>query len=1035
MKHFGRKLLSLGLVTIMLVTMLPMGIFTASALDYTQSEFTIASASDWNDLASATQNFAGKTVKLTRDFNANGATLESLFDTFSGTFDGQGYTISNFTATDALIAKQTTAGAVIKNLNVQGTVSGSADTGVGMLVGSHDGTGSLTISDVTVNGTVNSTGTHAGGVIGVLTLKEKNVATLANVTANVTVNNTKSVATNQMSGTGGVIGIYEPIGKPTLTVSGINLTGSVSSKASVGGVIGAVFTTKAVGSTTPYDNDDSWGNGISDPNNSYAGNDKTYYLGITADELYTGGTITVANVQSTLALSTNVVTEMVGAGGVVGTFGGFKRYHGDNFAFDGTLDINNCAIGGSIKNTSGASHPVGVGGILGAMSYSHAKVSVKHCVITASFPQNSLTGTKGEGAGLILGASGCQAMSSLDVNNCVTTSESFALIGSILAKAGGGNKITGAWLVLNNKNLTETAMPYNFLDEDAKYHMATNGASGYPWTYSASVTDTSVLTVSTDVAAAMVKTNAKGYVYRVGGQITSLAVQDNAPDGATLTSGDTYAIRFIGLTHVEKVTSAKITVIVRNTETGKAFKRYNSYCKIYDALNAYDVNGAKLSYYKATDFGAKKFLALTIGNIPAGTAYTFEFTPSYTTSNGVLVTGETVSISYDQNGQYVKAKEAFDVSPLILVPSIRVMSSNIMTEDPRWYNCDNKRNDTGEAYNSHWDFGNDPKYYPVFCPDPDTCTDDTCNKNECAVANCTDPDCKFTTDLKNYLGSGKCYQMYMRDDRNGENLGRINKVAGTGLSPEQRIAEMAKIYMAYEPDFIGLQEVNGSASVHNSVLTSTEYSFPGEPTKTMQNVLKSYMGSNYDYVAFDVPSDQRHYTPIMYRTDKWTVTDTYIALDTGCEMHRWQWARFESIENSKYSVIVLNLHGHTSSCGKYAEFYEAVNAEIKRLEELYPESTIVTTGDYNLQADSEHLATMVAGTQVKNSMNLTTNDDSYAGAIDHVFASRNHAIVEQFRVVSNAAGLSRATDHPSVFADIRLEPTPNTGAMMDWNVG
>ena len=997
MKHWGRRLLSLGLVVLMLVTMIPMGTVTASALDYSQSEFTIGSVSDWNTIANATQDFAGKTVKLTANINAGGTTLATLFDTFAGTLDGQGFTVSNFKATDALIAKTTTAGAVIKNLGAEGRVDGSSDSGVAMLIGSHDGTGSLTVSNVSVGGVVASTGTHAGGVIGVLTLKDKNEATLEKITVNATVSNIKVSPTNQMSGTGGVIGIFEPIGKPTLTVKSLELSGSVTSTASVGGVVGAVFTTKAVGSLLPEDNDNSWNNRTNDdPDNPYKGQDKTYYLDLTSDELYTGGTIEIANCQSTMTLSTSIATEVVGVGGILGTFGGYKRYHGDNFAYDGDLKINNCVIGGEIKNTSGKSHPSSVGGVLGAMSYSHAKVSVEHCLITASFPTHSLTAAAGKGAGLVLGTSACQAMSSLSVNNCVTTVGEFAILGSIVARAGGGEDPTGAWLVFNDKNLTGIDMPYSL----GYYAYAT-----YAWKYSASVTDASVMVVSAEVATAMIKTDAQGYVYRVGGQVTALAVQDNVPDDVSLTSSDTYAIRFIGVVQESSVRSAKMTVVVRNADTGKAIKRYNTNCKIYDALNAYSVGGAKLAYYKASDFGAKKFLALTIGDIPAGTSYSFEFTPAYTNDGGIVVTGETVSVTYDRYGQYVKSNEGFDVAPLVTAPTVRIISSNIMTEDPVTYNLDDVSNLTGETYDRRYDVYDETKKQMV---------------EDVAAAKAD------TTIYKN----GKTYYWYFRDDLNGETLGRINKKAGTGWGPEQRLKAMAAMYMAYEPDFIGLQEVNGGPKQNN------QYYF-ADKTSTMQSVLLKYMGSNYAYVDFtDYVAVESHHTPIMYRTDKWKVTDRYATTDTGCDMHRWQWARFESLQNSKYSVIVLNLHGHVSACNKYAEFYSAVNAEIKKLEKQYPESTILITGDYNLNSKNAYLTqTLIEGTNVRNSLNLTTNDDFCRSDIDHVFVSRNTASVEQLRVMSNGAWLSRATDHPSVFADVRLEPTPTPGAMMDWNDG
>ena len=72
----------------------------------------------------------------------------------------------------------------------------------------------------------------------------------------------------------------------------------------------------------------------------------------------------------------------------------------------------------------------------------------------------------------------------------------------------------------------------------------------------------------------MVKKNEAGFVTRVGGQITALAVQDNVEDGATLTTNDKFSVRFIGISHVAEVASAKMTVIVRETATGEAYKKY-----------------------------------------------------------------------------------------------------------------------------------------------------------------------------------------------------------------------------------------------------------------------------------------------------------------------------------------------------------------------------------------------------------------------------------------------------------------------------
>ena len=108
MKTRSQKLISLVLVLMMLVTMVPMGIFSANAavsaalaagladIDNT-TEFVINSVEDWNAVAATDNQFLDKTVKLGADIDAQGAALPQLFMAGNArcTFDGQGYTIRN----------------------------------------------------------------------------------------------------------------------------------------------------------------------------------------------------------------------------------------------------------------------------------------------------------------------------------------------------------------------------------------------------------------------------------------------------------------------------------------------------------------------------------------------------------------------------------------------------------------------------------------------------------------------------------------------------------------------------------------------------------------------------------------------------------------------------------------------------------------------------------------------------------------------------------------------------------------------------
>ncbi len=898
MKSWMKKTVGLLLCLVMLTAMIPAGLFTANAGtlsldDYaTQTEFVINDTADWATVAKSSHNFFGKTVKLGANINAGGATLATLFDGFKGTFDGQGYTVSNFKATTALIATTTSAGAVIQNLNVNGTVSNPQDTmQTGMLIGAHDGTGSLTVRNCNVAGSASTVGFHLGGVIGILALNDGQIALIENINVSATLTDTRSSTSTGCVSAGGVVGVFEPLGRPTLVIKNVNMTGSITAKAkSVGGVLGSVFSSDST------------------------------------EDLYAGGTITISNASMTGTLRAATTNTVTGLGGIVGTFGGFKRDFGEYTAFDGELNIDNCVVGGSIANTNGLTQPMSVGGVLGSISYSHATVNVEHCLIKAEFPSQSLTAADGTGAGLILGTGACQTMSALNVDNTVTTISSFNLIGSVMAKEGK----QAAWLVLNDKNYSSVSADYEF----------------GPWYYSGPITDSSVLTVTQEAAAAMIKKDENGFVKKIGGQIAVVGVQDTVSDGATLTAADKYSVRFIAVTHAESAIEGRMNVIVREADTGRAVRSFTSDARLYDGLTAYQDNGSVIKSYEAKDFGGKKFIALIVGNIPAGQGYIFEITPQYTTTAGIQMTGETVSVTYDENGQYIKAKESLDVEKFVNADTVRVMSSNILVAD----------NSSGAEQ----------------LPD--------------------------------------------------------------GLSHEQRIANMAEMFLFYHPDFIGLQEVFGDTTINHVA------------TINMQQTLLSYLNGAYAYVDFtNQVAVTAHWTPILYRSDKWTVIAKDISDEQGVEyaneMHRWQWALFQSKTDVNVKMIVFNLHGPNSADGAWYKefqptFFASVNTQIKKLEAQYPNVPIAMTGDYNQGYDSALLSTMIAGTKLENSFYLTGNAEKIASAIDHVFVSKDQTTVKQLREIDNMV-MRKSSDHRAVFADILLEKiyVPTPGSAMDWEDG
>jgi hypothetical protein len=151
-----------------LIGLSPETVNTAKLLKDASGSWLITSADDWNELATNLEAYNGGTFKLTQDISVS--TMVGTEDQpFSGTFDGQGHTLSVNIESDSwgaapfsFIGAETT----IKLLKTTGTVNCSAYHASG-LIGSSPGDWNFGVSvvgcevAVTVNGS-----DYAGGFIG-----------------------------------------------------------------------------------------------------------------------------------------------------------------------------------------------------------------------------------------------------------------------------------------------------------------------------------------------------------------------------------------------------------------------------------------------------------------------------------------------------------------------------------------------------------------------------------------------------------------------------------------------------------------------------------------------------------------------------------------------------------------------------------------------------------------------------------------------------------------------------------------------------
>lgn len=264
--------------------------------------YTISNANDLNKLLelSATQDTSNVNFVMTQDIDMSGVNDWSGIKNFKGTFDGNGYKISNLTGSQGLF--KNTNSAEIKNLELENlNITGNSEM-VGGLIGQASSTN---ITNISISGSVSNTKKQTGGLIG----KASNCLTISNISSRTNVTG--------MEQTGGLFGKYEitPQADKAPTFKNIYSVGNVSGTDGVGGIAGYWYSDPDLG-----------------PDRYPTGNYDTYPTDV--NTVYTGGTITGSK----------------SVGGVIGTLSCWADYQ-DEFTFTNintTSKINSTATSAGV---------------------------------------------------------------------------------------------------------------------------------------------------------------------------------------------------------------------------------------------------------------------------------------------------------------------------------------------------------------------------------------------------------------------------------------------------------------------------------------------------------------------------------------------------------------------------------------------------------------------------------------------------------------------------------------------------------------
>ncbi len=460
----------------------------------------------------------------------------------------------------------------------------------GGLIGKSEGTGAMTISNVTTS-TV-PTLTAQGWVGGMIGNHTSAVVTVTNSALNLNVNGANYV--------GGLFGLNH---NKKLTVENVKLSGTVTATGThVGGIVGY---SNSVGTES---NPRVW---------------------------------TLTNIESDLIISSTTAgnNSNAGLGGLIGTYGkagGVYALNGqgeqntatnaDLYDPYSTLTIENVLVKGSVgKPNATDTGNNSVGGLIGYMGYSCTTINVKNSIVASAFTTQLPTTKAVNAAGIIIGRTLRSGLTLNVINVSTTYTDDSGLTVNMIGDAGsqpGASSANDYTINVNGiKYLAVDSLETGESDAEAKTFRG-------PFDLQSDV----IAVISDAELAKMVVYGTDGYIDSIRGHVVGGYEQhtDVGEDG-------TYSIRFIALVNQNDENVAEYGISLRMTDAEGTETYYVVTCEAYETLEGFDREGLPAYQYDAmNDYGAKKFLAAVATGVPAE-ALTFDVIAWYTTHSGVTV--------------------------------------------------------------------------------------------------------------------------------------------------------------------------------------------------------------------------------------------------------------------------------------------------------------------------------------------------------------------------------------------------------------
>ena len=533
--------------------------------------------------------------------------------------------------------------------------------GTGMIVGTVDANVDFEMAYCSVSGSLESLDWYCGA-IGALYVGKEKTAVINNITIDgLTMNSNRGAVTDGNMSWGALAGVISTYDNASVVVDSITVLNTTikSDSHAIGG---------AIGSIQPLNSPYTVGGPVA--NNSAGG---TYRAGsLYAHETVEGASIVVSNVYVDAFLWCDSVTGGgLGAAGLIAQVGeGNNSGDSAGRVWAGELNVYNIYIGGTIiaakydATLDTWTVKQGAGGLFFVVSLAYATINVNNVVLDAAFPVNDQYAEAPENLDELLeaftgedAAAAAAAKAELEIYSSRKTGAVMKCVG-LLANAAtirqktagdyvGGNALGEAYMTsdLNATNIATTLRgDFNlFCWLNRKGSINYNGeyiGRGDDYAYAPPVenTDGAIVQVRPNEAKQMVQLDENGFVTRVTGALGLIGVQAAGDD-----------IRFVASAYVDSVVSATATVTFTDADFNEKTFTFDS-VSLLDGLTA--VEGTEIAEYDAEDFYAKKFMAVTIKNIPADTEYTVTWSFEYTTEDGATVTSEIATGTLYADGSF-----------------------------------------------------------------------------------------------------------------------------------------------------------------------------------------------------------------------------------------------------------------------------------------------------------------------------------------------------------------------------------------------